>query len=235
MNSVSELSQIQQAIHRLNEHEKRLETLLSAMNASASSDNLRVDMIKAAEKILGRSKHRSSFKIKDYEQVSQLYVLVQRVLEQTNVTPLNEASLKELDASLKQLYQLLEELPNERSLKNKVIRFILTTIAALAVAALLTVPWFNAIFVVASVAVVLSSLKIGASLGMYGPLIIKILTSSLPGSDDVMTGPNLFDQADAFAKKGQTFFEEHKKKLQEEQDKNEDRSHPECHIKPGDS
>ncbi|MDF1684408.1 MAG: hypothetical protein P1U36_07085 [Legionellaceae bacterium] len=204
--------------------EEKLEALLVSMRASENSDNLRTDMIKAAEQVLNKAKHRFAFKTKDYEQVSAIYVLVTHVLEQTNKENLAEEELHEIDLSLKRINSIMEELPNAQSLKKKIQNFVLTAVVTLAAAVLLSVPWFNAIFFVSSLLVVLSSVKVGGVVGAYGALAKKAFIFSLPGSKDFILDSTVRDKTKAFTQAGQTFFDKHQKKLQDEPKSNKPES-----------
>tara|TARA_R110002126_G_scaffold272886_1_gene417163 strand:- start:76953 stop:79364 length:2412 start_codon:yes stop_codon:yes gene_type:complete len=196
-------------------NEQKLKQLLLSVSESNKTDHLCADMIKAAKKILVKASNRSAFKTKDYEQINQVYVLVSHVLEQAGTTPMNAKSLNDVGLGLKRINNIMQELPNARSLKKKIQNFVFTTVVVLATAALLTVPWFNAIFVVASALVMLSSAKVGATLGIYGVLAKKALVFSLPGADELLADPSVRDKTKSFTQAGQTFFDQHNKTLQD--------------------
>ena len=138
--------------------------------------------------------------------------------------------LNDVGLNLKRINRIVDDIPNEQSLANKIKHFVLTAIVALTAAALLTVPWFHAIFFVASMFIVASSFKVGGFLGVYGVLAKKALVFSLPGSKDLLLEPTVRDKAKIFTQTGQTFFDHHRKTLQDEHKDEHKKEEPEPDI-----
>jgi len=148
-------------------------------------------------------------KPQEFKNVTALYTCATGIIKELEKNGMSETYFTEI-ARINKMCAVFSKSEQEQLLK-RIKTFVVTAVTSTAMVILLTmVPWFNAIFVVAGLLLVATSLKVASSFKLFGGL-----TQQIGGLTDTPEH-GVIEATREFAKRGQGFFKAEQESLDKE-------------------
>ena len=194
----------------LQEYKDSKEVFEKALNP-IDKTSLCSELKDAGKKILIKAQDTSNFKAQDYINLSKIYKLATHVIQNLSLK-LDEANLKTIALNLKRIDNMQRVFSGQETMAKRIRSFVIATVVSVAAIILLTVPWFHTIFVVTGLVIAISSVKLGASLGLWQKLAWRVMSAATASMNE-KPKYGVVEATLEFSKAGHAFFKTEVKKL----------------------
>jgi len=194
------------------EYKKAVANLEAAI-AIPTEEGALFNLKKAGAAILSRAKLvEVKHNARKRDDLSKIYKLATQVIQQCETKNLSREQLNKIGLDLLRLEKMQEVFSGENKLAKRIGNFIVAAVVSISMIILLTVPWFHSILAVTGLLIVISSVKLGVSLGLWGSIAKQLALTSMGGLN---TTPDhgVVEKTSEFTETGQTFFKAEKEKL----------------------